>query len=204
MTKSEEGRGGSFIHTARREQLVECAIEVIAERGLARASMVRIAERAQVSRGVLSYHFRDRAELIEKVVESVYDLGAAVLGPRMAAAGTPRESLLTFVSGSIELYADYPRHMAALTEIFAGEAEDAVPRARHHRHTQEATDLGRILRAGQEQGQFRAFDVEFMCTTIRQALDGALKPIARGERPEKYVAELRATIDAATAAQAAR
>lgn len=202
MPKAEDG--ATFIHAARQEQLVECAVEVIAERGLARASTVRIAERAGVSRGVLTYHFRDRAELIEKVVAKVYDLGAALIGPKMAEATSPRESLLTFISGSVELYAGYPKHMAALTEIFAGGPDDGVARSEHHRHSQEMSDLGRILRAGQEQGQFRAFDIDIMCTTIRQALDGALRHIANGEPAEQYATELRAIFDAATTSEVTR
>ncbi|MCP3803753.1 TetR family transcriptional regulator [Allokutzneria sp. A3M-2-11 16] len=182
----------TFIHVARRKQLVGCAIEVIAEHGLANASTVRIAERAGVSRGVLTYHFRDRAELIEQVVQQVYALGAETIGPKMVLARSPRESLLTFIRGSVELYADHPRHMLALTEIFAGNRSD------DSRHQREISDLARILRAGQELGQFRAFDVDVMCRTIRGALDGALSHVLDGGEVEPYTAELLAIFDAAT------
>src|SRR5882757_6895639 len=104
MARPTDPEGASFIHAARRKQLVECAIEEIAEVGLARASTVRIARRAGVSRGVLTYHFRDRAELVEQVVQSVYDLGAEALAPKLARAGTPREAVLAFIGGSVELY----------------------------------------------------------------------------------------------------
>jgi AcrR family transcriptional regulator len=189
----------SFIHAARQKQLVACAIDVIAEVGLARASTVRIAQRAGVSRGVLTYHFRDRAELVEHVVQAVYDLGAKVLAPRMALASTPRETLLAFIVGSVELYAAYPTELAALTEIYAdARAADGVSRADHRRHTQEMSDLARTLRAGQEQGQFRAFDVDVMCSTIRGALDGALAHVAGGGDPEPYLTELQVIFQAAT------
>src|SRR5882757_8135366 len=117
--ETAEDDGSSFIHAARRKQLIESAIEVIAEVGLARASTVRIAQRAGVSRGVLTYHFRDRAELVEHVVQAVYDLGAEVLAPKMALVRTPRERLLTFIASSLELYAAHPTELAALTEIYA-------------------------------------------------------------------------------------
>jgi AcrR family transcriptional regulator len=187
---------GSFIHAARRRQLIECATELIAEVGLARASVVRIAERAGVSRGVLTYHFRDRADLVEQVVRSVYDLGAEFLLPRMRAAGSPREALLTFITGSVELYAAYPTQLAALTEIYAD--THGVSRAQHSRHTQEMSDLAVMMRAGQERGEFRDFDVDVMCMTIRGALDAALAHVARGGAPEPYATELRVIFDAAT------
>jgi AcrR family transcriptional regulator len=197
--RDEDAEGTPFIHAARRKQLVASAIEVIAEVGLARASTVRIAQRAGVSRGVLTYHFRDRAELVEHVVQAVYDLGAEVLVPKLALVSTPRETLLTFIGGSVELYAAYPTELAALTEIYAdARAADGVSRAGHRRHSQEMSDLARVLRAGQEQGQFRAFDVDVMCSTIRGALDGALAHVAGGGDVEPYASELQAIFDAAT------
>jgi AcrR family transcriptional regulator len=197
--------GASFIQAARRKQLVECAIEVIAEVGLARASTVRIARRAGVSRGVLTYHFRDRAELVEQVVQSVYDLGAEALAPKPARVGTPREALLAFIGGSVELYAAQPAAMAALTEIYAdARAADGVSRARHRRHGQEMSELADTLRAGQAQGLFRDFDVDVMCSTIRSALDGALAHILGGGRAEPYATELQAIFDTATAAEVTR
>jgi AcrR family transcriptional regulator len=197
--REQDAEGTSFIQAARRKQLVRCAIEVIAEVGLARASTVRIAQRAGVSRGVLTYHFRDRADLVEHVVRAVYDLGAEVLGPKLALASTPREALLTFIGASVELYAAYPTELAALTEIFAdARAADGVSRAGHQRHSQEMSELARVLRAGQEQGQFRAFDVGVMCSTIRGALDGALAHVAGGGDAEPYAAELQVIFDVAT------
>lgn len=189
----------SFIHAARRKQLVASAIEVIAEVGLARASTVRIARHAGVSRGVLTYHFRDRAELVESVVQAVYDLGAEFLAPKMAHASTPRDMLLAFVGGSVELYAAHPIELAALTEIFAdARGDDGVSRAGHQRHGREMSDVARVLRAGQEQGQFRAFDVDVMSSTIRGALDAALARVTAGGDARTYAAELQLMFDAAT------
>ncbi|TCP57520.1 TetR family transcriptional regulator [Tamaricihabitans halophyticus] len=184
----------SFIHIARRNQLVECAIEVIAEDGLAQASTVRIARRAKVSRGVLTYHFHDRAELLDQVITRVYDLGVEFIQPLMAETESPRDALRVFLSGSVSLYAAYPQHLAALTEIFAGERG----RDNAQRHRQEESDLAEILRAGQDQGQFRQFDVAVMCETIRRALDGALKHVSGGGAAEPYAAELVTIFDAAT------
>ena len=42
----------SFIEKARRTQIVECAIETIAEVGYAQASLGQIAKRAQISKGL--------------------------------------------------------------------------------------------------------------------------------------------------------
>ncbi|MGH8877151.1 MAG: TetR/AcrR family transcriptional regulator [Stackebrandtia sp.] len=201
MPNTSRDGSPSFIHTARRAQLIECAVDAIAELGLAQASTVRIAERAEVSRGVLTYHFRDRAELIEQVIARVYDLGGEFILPRMARASSPRESLLEFIGGSVEMYAAYPRHMAALAAIFGAAAGDAgVERVRHQRHAQEMLDLGRILRDGQRQRIFRDFDIVVMSRAIRGALDTALMHVVKGGGVEPFASELKSIFDAATAA----
>ncbi|WP_182349154.1 TetR/AcrR family transcriptional regulator [Tomitella gaofuii] len=210
MAQRERGRGRgedgpeTFIRGARRRQLVECAIEVIAEVGLARASTVRIAERAGVSRGVLTYHFRDRAELIDQVIARVYELGARALDPGLRDTATPREFLLAFIGGSVEFYAAYPRHVAALHAVFAGYEEGAPARGEDRRHTRELDQLCELLWEGQTRGEFRDFNVDVMARTVRQALDGALAHVAAGGPVQPYASELQALFDAATRSAAPR
>lgn len=200
---AEDGTGGageqeSFIRGARRWQLVESAVEVIAEVGLARASTVRIAQHAGVSRGVLTYHFRDRAELIDEVVARVYELGEQVLRPALDATDTPRRFLLAFIGGSVEFYAAYPRHVAALHSVFSGIEDDAPTRPGDRRHRSEMGSLAELLREGQRAGEFRDFDVEIMARTVRLALDGAIAHITAGGAVQPYASELQALFDAAT------
>ena len=65
---------------ARRKQIVDAAIETIAEIGYAKASFARIAERAGLSStGLISYHFANKSELIEQAALSVItDIGGFV------------------------------------------------------------------------------------------------------------------------------
>ncbi|WP_279583347.1 TetR/AcrR family transcriptional regulator, partial [Fodinicola feengrottensis] len=63
---------GTFIEQARRAQMVQCAVEEIAENGYPAASLAAIARRAGVSRGVISYHFADKDDLVEQVIADFY------------------------------------------------------------------------------------------------------------------------------------
>ncbi|MCC2275227.1 hypothetical protein LKL35_07285 [Streptomyces sp. ET3-23] len=54
------------------------------------------------------------------------------------------------------------------------------------------------MHTGQEQGQFRDFDINVMCATIRGTLNAALAHIASGGPVEPYASELRAVFGAAT------
>ena len=87
------GQDLSFIERARRAQIVAAAIEVIVEEGIGQASLARIAGRAGISKGVVSYHFAGKDALMTQVVVSVYESGAEFMTPHIRAATTPREQL---------------------------------------------------------------------------------------------------------------
>ena len=181
--------------------MVGCAIDVIAEAGLAGASVARIAARAKVSRGVVTYHFQDKDDLVDAVVEEVYRVAQRELGPRVAAAPTPRDALLEFVAGSVEFYAAYPHHMAALVEIYAAARRSATrSRAARPRHTRELADVQELLRRGQSDGQFRRFDVPVTANVIRSMLDSAVAAVGDGADVAALRSELVAAADALTRA----
>ncbi|WP_206492148.1 TetR/AcrR family transcriptional regulator [Rhodococcus sp. KRD162] len=187
-------REPTFIQNARRAQLIECAVDVIADAGVEKASFVRIAERAGVSRGVVSYHFGSREELLDGVVGSVYALGDEYVGPLVGAAGSSRDALLEFISGSVAFYAAYPRHMKALSAIFAA----VSARTDRSEHGAELLEVDTLLAEGQRNGEFRSFDTRIMTMTIRAALDAAVWRVGSGDDSTALADELRRIFDAAT------
>ncbi|RZU76818.1 TetR family transcriptional regulator [Micromonospora kangleipakensis] len=62
---------GRMSAEARREQLVEAAIEVMSREGLERATTRRIAQQAGTAQGAMHYAFRDKNELLTAVVGAV-------------------------------------------------------------------------------------------------------------------------------------
>ncbi|MEE3853121.1 TetR family transcriptional regulator [Gordonia sp. LSe1-13] len=185
----------TFIHRARRTQLVDTAIAVIADLGTDRATISRIAAHAGVTRGVVTYHFRDRTSLFDAVVAHVYELAHRELDTRVHTTNDPRESLREFIIGSLDFYADHPAAMAALSAIYRS---PDTPRSDRAEHRSEITDLQDILVAGTKSGQFRDFDPSVMADTIRAALDAALVRIRSGTDIVGEKRELWAIVDGAT------
>lgn len=168
----------TFHQQARREQLVDLAIELIGEGGLAAASNVAIARRAGVSRGVVNYNVGDRDAFIGLVVARVYALGADAVLPAVQAAGDPAGALRAFVTASLDFYADQPAAMRALREIFADRA--LVERATTEEFQREVHDVGDVVRAGQAAGLFAPGDAELLVGLVRAALDWASSALAAG------------------------
>src|SRR5471032_3229332 len=91
----------SFIEVARRAQIIECAIDAIAELGFAQASLAQIAKRAGVSTGVISYYFAGKDALIREVGSHVFTTGRGSIEPLVQQQSDARSALRTFIEASV-------------------------------------------------------------------------------------------------------
>src|ERR1700754_2602945 len=94
-------RAKSVTEQARRAQIVSAAIATIAELDYAETSFKAIAARAGLSStGLISYHFRNKQELVEVVFADVLARFKAFVTDRMG-QDTAREELRAFLSANI-------------------------------------------------------------------------------------------------------
>lgn len=164
----------SFIEAARRAQIVECAIDTIAEVGYANASMARIAERAGISRGLISYHFAGKDELLAQVIFTVYEEGAAFMVPRIDAETTAAGQLRAYIESNLDYMRAHPNRMVAIVEIIAsGVVATGLPGIDPVEGDRAQTaPLEELFRKGQADGEFRAFDPRVMARAVRNVIDG--------------------------------
>jgi AcrR family transcriptional regulator len=189
---------------ARRAQILEATIDLIGELGYAQASFARIAERAGLSSTrLISYHFAGKADLMAALVSQVTTEIGSFVGARVMQAGDPRSMLEAYVRGVLAFIRDHPARMSALMSVFLEFRTDEGGRS--YEASDEATVTGHLehmLQAGQEAGQFRAFDLSVMATTIQRAVDGV--PFLLQMRPgldlDHYADELVDLFDRATRA----
>ncbi|MBG0827160.1 TetR family transcriptional regulator [Planomonospora sp. ID67723] len=173
--RKASGQDRSFIETARRGQIVQCAIDVIAEVGYAQASLARIAERAGISKGVISYHFDSKDELVQQIVDDAAVAGDAFVRPRTEAQTTAAGMLRAYIEASVEFYRSHQRHMRALLDIWTSfRTEDGRQRLGVRDNEAEMTIVEQILQLGQATGEFGAFSTRVMAVTVKQAVDGVL------------------------------
>jgi AcrR family transcriptional regulator len=172
---SSSVRQRTFTQEARRTQIITCAIEVLAESGYAQASFARIAERAGVSKSVISYHFAAKDELMQQVARSVYEEGARYMTPRIQAEHSASAVLATYLRANLEFIRDHPAEIAAVTEIFIGaRSSEGSLRFTGGPGGMEAAvkPLQEILGRGQDEGVFADFDTRTMAWAIRTLIDG--------------------------------
>jgi TetR/AcrR family transcriptional regulator, fatty acid metabolism regulator protein len=195
--------GRSFIETARRAQIIECAIATIAEAGFAQASLARIAKRAGISAGVISYYFDGKDDLIAEVAVHVFATGAAHIRPRVEPAATARAALRLYVEASVGFVAAHPVYLMAVMNIIrSGRTETGAlpydPTLGQARYDGAAA----ILAWGQRTGEFRPFSVPVMTAALIEALDTVPPALALDPALDlgAYAAELAELFDRATRA----
>ena len=80
LPEAPRGRGRPVgDREARRTELLDAAIAVIAQEGFAEASLRKVAERAGCSTGAVTYYFANREEMMAAVIESQFDVFDAML-----------------------------------------------------------------------------------------------------------------------------
>ena len=116
MTKPEPEQR-TFTENARRQQIVGAAIDTIAEVGYAQASLARIAARIGISKGVISYHFAGKDDLIKQVVIDVVEAGRAYIIPRVFAESTGPAMLRAYIEANLAFMREHRNYMVAVAEI---------------------------------------------------------------------------------------
>jgi AcrR family transcriptional regulator len=171
-TKFGPAEKRSFAETARRAQIVDCAIGAIAEMGFANASIDQIAKRAGVSKGVITYHFLNKEEIVNAVIENVLAAGRTYMEPRIMAETSWAGRLRAYIESGLEFIDAHRKAVIALVEIaMSARGADGSPVAGLKLLARRAAELEELLRAGQRSGEFRRFDTRVMALTIIPAID---------------------------------
>lgn len=192
----------SFIEKQRRAQIVEYAIEAIAELGYANASLAEIAKRAGVSKGVISYHFAGKRELIQQVIQSILCKANQLMVPRVFAEQSAAGRLRAYIESNLEfLGANRKSTQAILNIVSNARDDDGKPAIDPVKEFSPAVSaLETLFRYGQKRGEFRKFATLPMAVTIRSAIDAvaALTATIPDLNLKTYTSELVTLFDMAT------
>ncbi|HEY0606742.1 MAG TPA: TetR/AcrR family transcriptional regulator [Herpetosiphonaceae bacterium] len=173
--KTNDQQATSFIEQARQAQIIACVIEIIAELGYEQASLAQIGKRARISKGVITYHFANKAELMQAVIDDVFGQFAAFVTARVPDA-EPWEVLRAFLQANADFLKAHRKELLTLFEI-AHNAHDLTVQGYNPELDIEL--IAKLLTEGQQQGAFRDFDVRIMATSILALRDSLIAQAAR-------------------------
>lgn len=177
-----------------RERLLDTAEQVFLQDGVARTSLQRIADAAGLTRGAIYWHFKDKAELFNAMMERVrlpceaaHDAQAQGLTPDT----DPIETLRDFAWVPIARMLDDERTRRVFTiAIHRTEYSDEM-RPALERHTAAIEDFRaraeRLIAAGQARGlldpavQARAASIGFIALIDGMLSRATLLPVEAGD-----------------------
>ena len=152
---------------------MDAAIETLAEVGYANASLSRIAVRLGISKGVISYHFAGKDDLIAEIVSQVLERARAYMQPRIEAQTTGPEMLRAYIESNLGFIRDNPKQLGALIEIIRATIAGAKSPFSGNRDA-GVHILAELLTRFQTAGDFRTdFDPNAMAIAIRAVIDVA-------------------------------
>ena len=132
------------------EQILEAAMQCIVRDGIDGASMRNVAKEADVSVGLLSYHFDDKRSLIESAFQLATDRLLETSMDSIKEVDSPADQVIAFIRGAFHepfLSADY---LALRTTLWAIARTDdqirLVEQELYRRYTEHLRDLIRSAR----------------------------------------------------------
>jgi len=168
----------------RREQMLQAALEVMAERGYAETRIADVAERAGTSPALVIYYFKTKDQLLTEAIRYSEDNWYAAGIRRMAAIPTAAGQLEELVAMSclpeaddeplsswglwLDLWAQSVRHPAV-----AGVRQKFDERWRE--------TISSLVLAGQAAGEFGPVDPADFAIALSALLDGLAVQIALGD-----------------------
>jgi AcrR family transcriptional regulator len=165
----------------------------LAEVGFAGTSIGEVARRAGVSKGVVTYHFRTKEDLLRQVVVSLYERAGDRIAERVDAADTALGALLSYLEANLAFVAEHAAHVRAVMEVAANlRRPDGGPALGAADADPVTVHLQALIERGQAGGEFAEVDAGVLATVIRAAVDtaaarGATDP---GFDPARFTREL--------------
>lgn len=167
----------SFIAEARREQIIKAAIEALGEIGYVSVSLSKIAKKASISTGLISYHFSGKEDLMNHTLMYLTQQEWSFISTKVEQKRTPVEKLIAFIEASLAYQVTNRMNNIALVEIvFNARTPDHVPYYLIEENEEDLLSdlLQEILREGQETGAFSDINPRVLATVIKGAISESM------------------------------
>jgi AcrR family transcriptional regulator len=185
----------------RRGQIVAVARKIVAEEGLEALTIGSLESRLSFSRGVITYHFANKEDIVHAVLDSaIAEIDAATLA-ELKGAPSLEEKVRAMLRANVRGFVEHAEAARILLSFWGRIGSD-----RRIRKTNATLYAGyrkgaaRLLEAGQAQGVWQDVDVEGMASL----LVGIVIGIATQSHFEKGAIDWERTLDEAVKTVLAR
>jgi AcrR family transcriptional regulator len=181
VARPGELRDGAEASDSRRAQILNAALEVIAERGFPDTRIADVATRAEVSPALVVYYFKTKDRLLTEAIRYAEDSWYAEGARRMAEMSSAAKRLevivaMTCLDGETRAPEESWSIWLDLWAAAVRHAEVRAVREQFDEHWRET--IRSIVREGQANGEFEPVDVDDFAVGFSALLDGLAIQIA--------------------------
>ena len=166
--RTASGRPPTAAELARREQLIEATIELVAEVGWRGFTIQRVADAVGVTKAAVIYHVGSREQLVRAAYQRVIDAFIGAVTERVATAGDAVQVVEFTLRAQLEYFREHPDHARVIVEALGSDLgiEDS-PSAPERRDA-----LAGLILAARGVGDAESAGV--LAVLLNGALDGAV------------------------------
>jgi len=169
MTTEQQRKRERLGEDQRREQIIRATLEVVARHGYEYASMARIAESANVSKGLLSHYFGSKDELMTTTVRvTIAELRRALAAELDLTAPVP-DIIRAALHRAAHLGRTHATEFRALDRMVGNLRRSGHLSLAEYEETYRAQEA--LFARGQREGTLREFDTRVMAVTYQGAID---------------------------------
>ncbi|USG65708.1 TetR/AcrR family transcriptional regulator [Brevibacillus ruminantium] len=185
----------SFIAEARREQIILACIDTLEEVGYNNLSLTKVAKKAKISTGLISYHFNDKHDLMNHTLQFLVAKQHDFISSKVTLAQSAAKQLETFIEAHLAYQETHHKHNIALIEIvFTARNEEGMAYYRMEEENEEDAlrmMLVEILKEGRQNGEFtQSFQTEIVASFILGAIEERMLKANSSIPMENYSDEL--------------
>jgi TetR/AcrR family transcriptional regulator, fatty acid metabolism regulator protein len=162
----------SIIEDIRKDQIIESAIDALASVGYTKTTLDQIAEMADFSRGVITYYFKSKDQLITEVMNRILKTQKERIMGRVDSAGSPAEKLAEYIAASIDHMKGDRKHYEAQVELWSN--LEYKKEFNQKIYTECIKTVTSILKEGIQAGVFRDMDIQNAAVLIQGSIDGIM------------------------------
>ena len=145
----------------RKQQLLDCAAALFAERGYAETRVIDIVRAAGVAKGLFYWYFDNKEALFKELAESIRLQLRRQQGAVLDPAALPLVNLFRGTEASVRFMAEHS-HFFSLLEVEGRNFTEVLRQGTR----QHIDDMVRIIEAGQANGTIREDDPELLALGV--------------------------------------
>ncbi len=155
------------VRDLRRGQIVDAARRLVAEQGLEALTIGALEDRLAFTRGVITYHFANKDEIVRAVFASAIEEIDAAVRQQVSAGATIDEKLRAVLRANVRGFVDNEVAGRVLLSFWGRLSADPKVRALnaelHARYRQQAA---RLLRRARARGEIARVDADVVATVL--------------------------------------